>query len=93
MEGEIGGSLDISAFNPREAWLPFLQIPTQFTDGAFTLKPWRSSPVRLQNFGGINVVECRSTDNNTRIKNGADFLGTDGHPNRILEGPVQDGGD
>lgn len=75
MEGEIGGSLDISAFTPRAAWIPFLQIPTQFADGSFTLKPWKSAtPVRIQNYGGVNIVEARASDNNVRHKNGADFL-------------------
>ncbi|QRQ88506.1 phage tail-collar fiber domain-containing protein [Cupriavidus oxalaticus] len=73
MEGEIGASVDLTHFNPRSAWLPYLQIPTQLTDGSYVSRPWREASVRLESAGGIHLYEYRLADRSVRMRNANNF--------------------
>ncbi|RWA49243.1 hypothetical protein AU476_30830 [Cupriavidus sp. UYMSc13B] len=73
MEGEISPTVDLTAFNPRSAWIPYLQIPTQLTDRSFVLRPWRDAAVRLESADGTALYEFRLSDHSVRLHNGRNF--------------------
>lgn len=73
MDGEIGGTADLTQFNPREAWLPQLSFPTQFTDGTLIMQPWKSGQaINIKDYAGNICYEQRS-DNTVNLRNGANF--------------------
>ena len=55
-------------FTPRDAYLDMEQFPTQFTDGTFTIKPWRAENLVLENGAGTESIQLLHNTDDVVIK-------------------------
>lgn len=77
---EISGTVDRTAFTPREMYSDWEQFPTQFTDGSFRMRPWSATNVSVEFFNGTKALELTesSGDVSHRNKAGQRYLRNNG---------------
>lgn len=101
INSDIQGSVDTTAYNPRDSFDDYKQFPTRFTDGSFAIKNWRAKNLAVQWYAGYNAVLLDEANNRLDIRDnsnvlrqrifgasgGADYLGAN-HAFKNAEGSV-----
>lgn len=70
INSDLQDSCDLSAFNPRDCFIDYKQMPTRITDGTFIIKNWRAKNLDIQYANGVTGVSLKDSDKNLQLKNG-----------------------